>query len=375
VTRVTIFFMIISLMFSQCYSDVEDIENSDKIITVNELKKKNPDALMCEVSMEEYEKLSKSENKKDSDIIKQCVEKEKMTRVLKKKCNSETLSDQEYASCVIDFMIAYKKKIEASKKEKEILKSKKKEKEAKKKDDDLEKSKHNGKGSLKVANSSNSMSDFNDNDEHNNLGGPSISSFIDKADSDSPEAFAIIVFVVIGIVVVASIIVPIGKLIIDLLRGDFNYNGWVEFSLLSTLLLSENRGSFHGAKLSAGFKNAVYDVGLASEFGYLTFSSESDESFDKSGFYLMIGPAVRWYITEDNNPVYFLMELLAGKTEHQDIGLMSVARVGFDFGVGSSVRLGFSFGSVFMDWKITDGAIRKYNDFNLMLGAQVGYRF
>ncbi len=191
---------------------------------------------------------------------------------------------------------------------------------------------------------------------------------------------AVIIYVVLAIAAVVVLVFYAGKYLYDVLKNkDKNYRYWFETSFMSAGLLSSvEEGHLIGLKLATGFIDENTHVGLAADLGYLNVKfnlAEDEETIVFKGNFFLLGPTIRWHLGKNSHSTYYFIDLLAGTTEHKEVGMMSIARTGFNFSIGSGLRYGFSFGSMFLNLKASEGLIRNDNDFNMISSLEMGYQF
>ncbi len=191
---------------------------------------------------------------------------------------------------------------------------------------------------------------------------------------------AVIIYVVLAVVAVAVLVFYAGKYLYDVLKNkDKNYRYWFETSFMSAGLLSSvEEGHLIGLKLATGFIDENTHVGLAADLGYLNVKfnlAEDEEKIVIKGNYFLLGPTIRWHLSETSHSTYYFIDLLAGTTEHKEVGMVSIARTGFNFSITNGLRYGFSFGSIFLNLNASEGLIRNDNDFNMISSLEMGYQF
>ncbi|MBN1849801.1 MAG: hypothetical protein JW932_14585 [Deltaproteobacteria bacterium] len=205
----------------------------------------------------------------------------------------------------------------------------------------------------------------------------------DLADND----IAVVLFVVIGVFIVAALIVYAGKFIYDVTVGNGVYEYWWEISPGFTIIENDTKYGFKesgylaGLKLAAGFTERSIQFGLTGEAGVIDFSLYYEDHkglLELEGIYGMVGPAIRFLFNDDDNiknASYLYLELLGGTSEHEEAGLLSVARMGLNWRIQEHLRFGIHAGSLYFDLKESEGIIENEDNFRLMGGLEFGYRF
>ncbi|MBF0224178.1 MAG: hypothetical protein HQK76_01870 [Desulfobacterales bacterium] len=194
---------------------------------------------------------------------------------------------------------------------------------------------------------------------------------------------AAVLYVLIGVVLVAVLIVYVVQYGYNVVYRGAEVNYWIDVASHYTAIQTDSdghgveRGSLSGMRISSGIADHFFNVGLTAEIGYLDMKLDFEETHINKqihGVYGMIGPVIRLQFEEPYKP-YILLELIAGASNHDDVGLISAARIGANFGIGSRIRLGFYIGSLYFDLKETDGLIKNYDDYKFLFGLEMGYRF
>jgi hypothetical protein len=205
-----------------------------------------------------------------------------------------------------------------------------------------------------------------------------VESTVELFHSGSGEDFAVVLFVVVGVFVVAVWVVYAGVYVADVLIGREHEYWWDLETHSSWLVGGAEEGALFGAKLATGIVEQDVQVGIAGEFGYLDMDvdvEDSDRTVELKGMYGLAGPAIRWIMDTGPNPSYFSLELLAGTSEHQETRLISTAKAGLNLGIGDRFRLGLTLGSLYVDLEANEGLPLEQSDFNVLLGAETGFRF
>ena len=98
-------------------------------------------------------------------------------------------------------------------------------------------------------------------------------------------------------------------------------------------------------------------------------------TLELKGRYWLLGPILRWRFSDDINPNYFQMNFIAGTTEHDEVGMLAKASLGFLFGVGDSMQLGFNWGAMNIDLNENQGIITERDQYHYFYGINVGFKF
>jgi len=203
--------------------------------------------------------------------------------------------------------------------------------------------------------------------------------FFDLAHCGSADDWGLVIYVAVGVVVVAALVVYGGVYLANVLVGAADYEYWWDVEAHSAWLVGgPEDGALFGVKMATGFVERDVQVGLAAEVGYLDLDAEfggPEETMQLTGVYGLVGPAIRWVVGPHENPAYVSVELLAGTSEHNETRLLSVAKAGVNWGMGDHLRFGLTVGSLYVDLKASEGLIQEHSDFNVLLGAEVGTRF
>lgn len=205
----------------------------------------------------------------------------------------------------------------------------------------------------------------------------------DLADDD----VAVVIFVVIGVFIVAALIVYAGKFIYDIAVGNKKHDYWWEISPGFTIIENDTKygyqenGYLAGLKLSTGFTDRRIQFGLTGEAGVMDLNLYFEDKkglLELEGLYGMAGPAIRFLFNDDEqtqNTSYLYLELLAGTSEHEEAGLLSVARLGLNWRIQKHLRFGIHIGSLYFDLKESESIIEEEDNFRLTGGLEFGYRF
>ncbi|MGA1826448.1 MAG: hypothetical protein ACMUIP_17475 [bacterium] len=200
---------------------------------------------------------------------------------------------------------------------------------------------------------------------------------------DVPDDVAAVIYVVIGFVVVGVLIIYGAKYFYDVMTGTGDYDYWWEVGASSTFFKKGNdeeilgNGSMVGIKFASGIIDQNFRMGLSGEIGYLAVKLHSlfaSKFIEIDGLYGIVGPAIR-FCWGNINPHYISLEFLAGSSEHDEVGVISTARAGINWGIKEHIRLGINGGALYFNINETEGLFDKKSEFRFIGGIEVGYRF
>lgn len=198
-------------------------------------------------------------------------------------------------------------------------------------------------------------------------------------DLGDTRELAVVVFVVVGVVVVAALVVYGGVYLVNMATGSGDYDYWYEVqSRAGWLAGSGDSGGLYGARLAVGFEDGGVQVGLGAEVGHLNVKAELESDappVELEGVYWLVGPVLRWPFGGGASTSDAFAELLGGSTEDDESRFLSVARAGVNLGLGERISLGVSIGSLYTDLKASEGPAREGDNFALLLGAGLGVGF
>ncbi len=185
------------------------------------------------------------------------------------------------------------------------------------------------------------------------------------------------VFVVIGAIVVVVWTIYAVKYLVDLSVGRRSCGAWSDVAFSSSWGMANGGASnwFGGVRYLTGVRSGSTDLGLSGEIGQAQIHMP-EESLDVHGLYWLLGPLLRWHMgSGSGNPHYFQMEFLAGTTEHDEVGVIAQAKVGFNFAVGDNFRWGVNIGALNINLSESEGVIGERSQYHSMTGLEWGYRF
>lgn len=198
---------------------------------------------------------------------------------------------------------------------------------------------------------------------------------------------AIILFVVVGVVVVAVLVVYAIKGLISAINGKDQQYTWT-LGLQSDVLAADGdqHGRFFGAKLSTGYiaDKALY-IGLAGELGQMDIDldvtqGKTNTRLQLVGNYWMLGAEMR--LGNYSQPLdgvsvtnYMFLEFMGGTSEFAATDVIGSAKIGGNFRLFDNFRLGLSIGSRYFGLSKNEGFAGSRDNYWLNYGVDVSYRF
>ena len=198
-----------------------------------------------------------------------------------------------------------------------------------------------------------------------------------KSSKDADGDKAAILFVIVGTVVLVVWTLYAFKYIYDLSKGYRPCSRWNELTITSSSM-SENsnqHANFTGVRYTSGFSEGKTDIGLSIEYGQSDILLNETNTLALKGAYWLLGPTLRWQLNSRDAPYYFLMNFLAGTTEHNEIGIIALANLGFRFSFQESYQLGINWGAMNIDLSKNEGIISESDRYHYLYGINFGYHF
>ncbi|MDH5178148.1 MAG: hypothetical protein OEZ39_01920 [Gammaproteobacteria bacterium] len=230
-------------------------------------------------------------------------------------------------------------------------------------------------------------------EENRSRGSVSHSQGMDLSDfnfnSGGSDDSAKLMFILIGVVIIAVLIIYVGKFINEIANNAREVCYWWHLNTFYNTLttLPNQHGNFSGLKLSVGVvADATAEFGLSAELGELDldliYNRESLPSrITTRGSYWLAGPTIRWNIeytdnlTQSRNKSQVYLELLGGTAEDKTIKILGIARLGFNVGLGKNARLGFNYGAFYLGLNEDQGPANDGTNYWEMFGMELGYQF
>jgi hypothetical protein len=188
---------------------------------------------------------------------------------------------------------------------------------------------------------------------------------------------AAVIFVIVGTVVLVVWTVYAIKYLADRARGvPLCGERASEWSLSSTSLNAgrSQQANFNGLRYVGTVSQEAFGFGIGAEIGQSEVLLAEAGTLRLRGLYWLAGPLLRWRLSPAVNPSYFQMEFLAGSTENNEMGVIAVAKLGFNFGLTDRVRLGLSYGAMNLNLH-EQGIILDRSQTYTLWGLDMGYRF
>ncbi|MCW8831546.1 MAG: hypothetical protein OQK32_08525, partial [Gammaproteobacteria bacterium] len=188
---------------------------------------------------------------------------------------------------------------------------------------------------------------------------------------------AAVLFVIVGTVVVIVWALYVFKYLYDVSLGDAPCGRWHELTVVSSSASvgDGQHARFDGLRYATGFRDGSLDVGIGFELGQTDILLSEVGVLELKGRYWLLGPMLRWRLSQEKNPSYFQMNFVAGSTEHDEVGLLAKASLGLLFGIGDSMQLGLNWGVLNIDLNEDQGIITERDQYHYLYGINVGFKF
>lgn len=197
----------------------------------------------------------------------------------------------------------------------------------------------------------------------------------------SGDDWAVVIYVVVGIIVVGAFVLVGGKALYDLVVNRYDFPVFREVGArysYSALDMRDGGGSLFrnahltGGRFAFGVERDMLTLGLALEGGWIDLSLRGldlEDPVEYQGGYLLGGPMVRFGRHE---PMAVTLEFLNGTSDHGSIGLISMSRLAVAGKTAWGPVVGAHLGAVFLDLRFTDGLVFRRGDFNRDLSLLFG---
>ncbi len=188
---------------------------------------------------------------------------------------------------------------------------------------------------------------------------------------------AAVLFVIVGTVVVIVWSLYVFKYLYDVSLGNAPCGRWNEVAVVSSSASTgeAQHARFNGLRYSTGVRDGSMDVGISLELGETDILLSEVGVLELKGRYWLLGPVLRWRLSQGINPSYFQTNFVAGSTEHDEVGLLAKASLGFLFGLGDSLQLGLNWGAMNIDLNENEGVITQRDQYHYFYGINMGFRF
>lgn len=198
----------------------------------------------------------------------------------------------------------------------------------------------------------------------------------DMMHSNGDDKSAAVLFVFVGAVLLVVWTFYVFKYLYDVSMG-YHPCRWSELSVSSSAISSNinQHAYFNGLNYKTGIYSGATEFGVSAEIGHSDILLVESGALRLEGLYWLIGPLLRWRLSSGRNPHYFLMDFLAGSTEHYEVGVIARANLGLRFGISETMHMTFNWGAMNINLKENQGIINDRDQFHYFYGINVGYRF
>lgn len=188
---------------------------------------------------------------------------------------------------------------------------------------------------------------------------------------------AAVLFVIVGTVVVVVWALYVFKYLYDVSVGNAPCGHWNELTVVSSAAATgeAQHARFGGLRFATGFREGILDVGIGFELGKTDILLSEVGVLELKGRYWLLGPVLRWRLSQGGNPSYFQMNFVAGTTEHDEVGRLAKASLGLLLGIGDSMQLGLNWGALNINLNGDQGIITERSQYHYLYGVSMGFRF
>lgn len=192
----------------------------------------------------------------------------------------------------------------------------------------------------------------------------------------------LVVVALIGVVVVAALAVYAAGYLLRAASFGLHCRSRDELGLRFSYLTDNTdtqvrHGTLSGLYYSLGYKLPIGTFGLTFEGGHFDMDlreKTANETRKFDGPYLLAGPNFNIPFGAAGSTA-FVVELLAGTTTDEDIGVMSTLRLGLDFRLSPEVRWTITLGAAVVKVKTFKGVLTDLDQLNYLSGASLAWRF
>lgn len=192
----------------------------------------------------------------------------------------------------------------------------------------------------------------------------------------------LVIIAVVGLVVVAALIVYSVSYLHQMTKNGFKCKVGNDFGLRYSHIWDNTQNQIRAGNLSGVYYSSNYSVsfgtmGLMGELGRheLNLSVKpTNGSKTYAGAYLLVGPSFSIPFRESGGSA-FQIELLAGTSSDNNIGLMSTLRFGIDFKFNSSTSFGLNLGAALIDIKDFKNYLMDSDQLNYLSGVSFASRW
>ncbi|WP_455205533.1 hypothetical protein, partial [Kaarinaea lacus] len=187
----------------------------------------------------------------------------------------------------------------------------------------------------------------------------------------------VVLLVVVGVILVAALVFYAGVYLYELASGKFELPSWWEAKVNLDIVSGDQLdGTLSGLRFKTGLSDDKSFLGLALEAGYfdldldLNYSSTPESAY---GAYWLVGPSIEFISRKE--PLSLGFEFLGGRSLHDNIGAMSVMKLGFNIRTPQSALINMHVGGLYTDLKNTSGLIDRFDEYNWIYGVELGFEF
>lgn len=204
-----------------------------------------------------------------------------------------------------------------------------------------------------------------------------VSSDVLNSSSGGNRDSAAVLFVIVGTVLIVVWTLYVFKYFYDVATGFRPCGYWSQLTLASSQISSNTNehADFNGINYMTGFRDGATEVGISFEMGQADVLLPQLLNQRLRGRYWLLGPVLRWRMSNTKNPHYFSMNFLAGSTEHDEMGTIAKASLGLQFSMGNSAHLGFSWGAMNINIKDKQGILQNHEEYYYLYGINFGFGF
>lgn len=220
-----------------------------------------------------------------------------------------------------------------------------------------------------------SDSDYSQDESADNSVGINLDFLNGRGGGNSDDAA--VLFVIVGAIVLVVWTIYAIKYLYDVTSGiEVCGKRWSEWTFSRSEMNTDNTqyAHFSGVRYITGVDRGTSNIGLSAELGQADVSLTESGSLRLQGMYWLLGPMLRWSLPASRYQSYFQMDFVAGSTEHEEMGIIAAARMGFNFGLNDQLRFGINYGALNINLH-EQGIILDRTQFYTFWGLELGFRY